>query len=256
MKTIPDIRYSDAAACKLDLYLPDCSQFPVMVFFHGGGLEGGDKRDDGDVCAILAQNGVAVASVNYRMYPDAGYPDFIVDAASAVQWVYSHIGSYGVAKAFFIAGSSAGAYLSMMLCFDRKYLAAHGIDPDGITGYIFNSAQPTTHFNVLRERGMDPRSVVADEAAPIYHIAENPAAAPMLILVSDHDIPNRLEQTNLFYSTLKLFGIGGNKVDLRLMEGYEHCGYDHAVDGNGNSIFAGLILGFIRGTTDTNRNKQ
>lgn len=256
MRTIQDICYADYAACKLDLYIPDCAEFPVMVYYHGGGLEWSDKREDREVCEKLADSGIAVASADYRMYPDAKYPDFIEDAAAAVKWVRDHIDGYGKCEGTFIAGTSAGAYLSMMLCFDKKYLKKHGIDSGEITGYVFNSAQPTTHFNVLRERGKDTRSVVIDEAAPIYHIAENPNAAPMLILVSDNDIPNRLEQTNLFCNTLRQFGYDDNKIVFKLMKGYEHCSYNHGIDDDGNNIFASIIKDFISKSISTRKNTE
>ncbi len=244
MKKVTDIKYADYPACKLDLFLPECSHFPVLIFFHGGGLEMGDKEDNGDLFAILMDKGIAAVSANYRMYPDASYPDFIIDAAAAVSWVHNHIGEYGQCEDIFIAGSSAGAYLAAMICLDERYLSVHNMRPDEIAGYLFNSAQPTTHYNVLRERGMDTRRVLIDEAAPVYHIAENTNSAPILILVSDHDMPNRLEQTKLFYNTLTLFG---HNARLLVMEGFEHCEYDHATDAHGNHILSTIVIQFING---------
>ena len=43
----------------------------------------------------VAEKGIAFVSVNYRMYPQAVYPQFIRDAAEAVGWVYKNIGKYG-----------------------------------------------------------------------------------------------------------------------------------------------------------------
>jgi acetyl esterase/lipase len=33
------------------------------------------------------KKGIAVVAANYRMYPDAKFPEFIRDCASAVAWV-------------------------------------------------------------------------------------------------------------------------------------------------------------------------
>ena len=247
MKKIENISYDLFEECKLDLYLPDSDRFNVLVYFHGGGLEGGDK----DICNTfddIIESGIAVVSANYRMYPMAKYPVFIEDAASSVKWVYDNINNYGEFDKVYIAGSSAGAYLSMMLCFDKKYLGKHGINSEDISHYIFDSAQPTTHFNVLRERGLDPRSVVIDHAAPIYHICENQNASQLLILVSDNDIPNRLEQTNLFCSTLKQFNYNDKKAIFKLMKGYGHCEYDTTLDSFGKNVLAEIIKDFINNT--------
>ena len=45
MKKLENIRYSDKHTETLDVYLPDCADFRVIVLFHGGGLEKGDKVD-------------------------------------------------------------------------------------------------------------------------------------------------------------------------------------------------------------------
>lgn len=158
MKILTDIPYvtdhaqvDTSPAHMLDLYLPDTQNFPTFLYFHGGGLVNGSKgpRFLGE---WFAKNGIAFATANYRMYPTASYPDFIKDAASAVAWVKNRIVDYGGGDRVFVGGSSAGGYLSMMLCFDAKYLAMHKIKPESIAGYIHDAGQPTTHFNVLRER--------------------------------------------------------------------------------------------------------
>lgn len=38
MKTFDDISYGQRTANVLDMYLPDCDEFPVYIHFHGGGL--------------------------------------------------------------------------------------------------------------------------------------------------------------------------------------------------------------------------
>jgi dipeptidyl aminopeptidase/acylaminoacyl peptidase len=246
MKIIKDITYDCLDVCKLDLYLPESNKFPLLVFFHGGGLVSEDKSTDMHLYEYLASNGIAVAAANYRKYPSAKYPEFIEDAASAVYWAHRKIKNYGICKNIYIAGSSAGAYLSMMLCFDKTYLGKHRINPNDIAGYIFDSAQPTTHFSILKERGINQRKVVIDDAAPIYHIGEVKIKSPIMIIIAEHDIPNRLEQTLLFCSTLKLFGYDEKKLTFKIMKGYRHLGYTNAFDANGNSVFGEVILDFIR----------
>ena len=126
MKAIKDIAYAENGnpAQTLDLYLPDERDFPIFIYFHGGGLEHGDKGNAGSplMASYLTQRGVALASANYRMYPEAKYPEFIEDAAQAVAWVKQHIAEYGGNDKIYVGGSSAGGYISMMLCFDKKYL--------------------------------------------------------------------------------------------------------------------------------------
>lgn len=245
MQITSNISYAAFYECKLDLYLPDRESFKVIIFFHGGGLEAGTKSDNKQIFSELVKNGIAVISADYRMYPCAKYPEFIEDAAAAVKWVYDNISNYGQCEGIYIAGSSAGAYLAMLLCFDKSYLARHGIDSDKIDGYIFDSAQPTTHFRILDEKGLDTRRVVIDTASPIYHIRENPNLPRMMILVSDNDMPNRLEQTRLLLGTLKHFGCPAEKVVFKLMEGFKHTEYLNLFDEKGENIFVHLVTDFI-----------
>ena len=203
MQKFKDISYGNE---KLDLYLPENKDFDLFVYFHGGGLERGDKANRPHIFEYLAACGVAVASVEYRKYPDAKYPDFIEDAAQSVAWLKKNISAYGNCKRIFVGGSSAGGYLSMMLCFDNRWLGEYGIDPMEIDGFIHDAGQPTKHYKVLKHQGIDNRRVIVDETAPLYHVGLAEKYPPMLFIVSDNDMENRLEQTQLMISTLRHFG--------------------------------------------------
>lgn len=244
MISIKDIKYGDSEFTKLDIHLPENKEFPVFIYFHGGGLEGGDKRLETAMHNTLTSNGIAVVTANYRMYPHAKYPEFIEDCAEACAWVKKHIGEYGTPSGIYIGGSSAGGYLSMMLCMDCRWLSKHGLSPLDFDGFVHDAGQPTCHFNVLRERGIDTRRVIVDDSCPLYHISTDSAYPKMLIIVSDNDMENRIEQTQLFVSTLKHFR--HSNYELKIMHG-KHCEYVYKCDSDGVSIFGKLISDFING---------
>lgn len=245
MKTIKDIYYTsyNHPRQSLDVHLPEVDCFPVLVYFHGGGIVAGSKEQA--FIPYLVSKGVAVVSCNYRLYPEATYPEFIKDAAAAVAWAYKHMGEYGEVKGIFVGGSSAGGYLTQMLCFDKKYLAMHKIDADTISGYVMDAGQPTTHFNILKERGIDTRRVVVDEAAPLYHITRDRNYAPMQIIVAENDMINRAEQTALMIATLKHMGCPDEKIDYRLVKGCKHVEYLKKYDEAGKNLFAEMVSEFI-----------
>lgn len=245
MKEIKDITYDESNRLKLDIYLPETDHFDVFIYFHGGGLEGGSKIDAINFARDLTSENIAVVSADYRMYPDAHFPDFIVDAANAVAWVTGNIRRYGNCKRIFAGGSSAGGYLSMMLCFDKRYLNNAGVDRYQIDGYIHDAGQPTVHYNVLRERGLDTRRVLIDERAPIYFVGLEPDYPPMEFIISDNDMQNRLEQTVLMVSTLRHFGYDMSKIKYKLMNS-AHCAYVSSFDEDGANIFGKLVIEFIK----------
>ena len=97
-KTETDIRYTqktDAYSQQrltLDIYHPESGgQMPVVVWFHSGGLETGNK----EIPHQLREKGLVVVGVNYRQLPKVTARETIDDAAEAVAWVFNNIGSYG-----------------------------------------------------------------------------------------------------------------------------------------------------------------
>lgn len=242
MRSYTDICYGDesASAQMLDIHLPDCDTFPVFIYFHGGCLTSGDKANHRIMPQLLTQNGICFVSANYRMYPNAAYPDFLEDAALAVSFIMKNIKNYGNATDIFVGGSSAGGYISMMLCFKDALLLKHGIKPTDISGFIHDAGQPTAHFSVLQERGLDPRRVIVDDSCPLYFIGTAPAYPRMLFIVADNDMQNRYEQTMLTLQTLRHFGHNEDTFSLKVMQG-KHCCYLN------KPIFAETVTDFIKG---------
>ena len=239
MKIIENITYGNE---KLDLYLPDDENFDLFIYFHGGGFVKGSKDARPHIYKHFANCGVAAASVEYRKYPDAAYPDFLEDCAQAVAWLKEHISEYGDCKRIFVGGSSAGGYVSMMLCFDKQWLGKYGIDPMDIDGFVHDAGQPTKHFNVLKEAGIDTRRVIVDETAPLYYVGMAEQYPPMFFIVSDEDMENRLEQTQLMISTLRHFG---HEAPLKICHG-NHCHYVKAINDDGTSPLAEMVLDFMQ----------
>ncbi len=236
----------------LDIYLPQMpnnAKTPVLVYFHGGGLESGDKCDDRNLYLELASKGLVVVSANYRMYPHVGFPVFIEDAAKAVSYTISHIQEYTSYDSIWIGGISAGGYLSMMLHFAPSYLSSYGVQEDKIAGYIFDAGQPTVHFNVLRERGIDTGAVRIDEAAPLYYLS-NPYQANtsqrFLIISAEKDIPGRKEQNELLLRTMETHGYQKEQIEYRIMPDFTHAAYVSAHDEQGHYPYTDILLHFIR----------
>ena len=158
MKTHLDIPYVANATDmqKLDIYLSETEGFDTLIWFHGGGIENGSRKDRSEYPVRVTDRGHAFVSVEYRMYPNAKFPEFIEDAAASVAYVLKNIPNLGGTGKVFVSGESAGAYITMMLCMDQHYLKDAGVDQDRIAGFISDRAQQCDHFNVMRELGMDP----------------------------------------------------------------------------------------------------
>ena len=249
MRSYLDISYSliGHPLQKLDIHLPDeGNSFPVFVYFHGGGFERGNKAGEKitPFFKYMTDRKIAVVSANYRMYPDAKYPEFIEDGAAAVAWVKNHFSEYAAMEKLFAGGSSAGGHLTMILCFDRRWLKVHGISPMDVDGFLHDAGQPTCHFRMLKERGIDPKRIVVDEAAPLFHVGLDEEYPTMRFIVSDDDMKNRYEETMLMLSALERFGHTAPKITSRVMHG-KHCKYVSALDEAGESVFGKICSEFI-----------
>ncbi|MBQ8955169.1 MAG: alpha/beta hydrolase [Clostridia bacterium] len=246
MKCWTDINYTihDDDRRRLDIFAPEGECRATVLWTHGGGLEAGNRKGFDGIAAQLCGEGVGFVSVEYRMYPDFVFPTFVEDNADAAAWLVEHAAEYGLSDKIFIGGSSAGGYLTMMLCFARRYLEKRGLTPERFAGYIFDAGQPTTHFNILRHRGEDPRLCRIDEAAPLWHVTDARPGRPVQVIYADNDMPARPQQNELLLATMRHFGYDMSLVRVKLMEGYGHCGYDYEQK-DGKWVLAGIIGDFV-----------
>src|SRR4051794_32798395 len=88
---------------------------PLVIFFHGGGFVGGDKRSvPGWLVERCLARGISVASANYPLSSQAPYPAPMLDGARAIQFLRCRSGELGIDPARIAAcGNSAGAGISL-----------------------------------------------------------------------------------------------------------------------------------------------
>ncbi len=184
--------------CKLDIYLPsnDSESFPVLVFFHGGGITGGSRGGPN-----LTSEGVCLVAPSYRLSPKAECPDYLNDAADAVAWTFKNIEKYGGdPNRIFVSGGSAGSYLASLITMDKSWLETRGVDIDRIAGLIPVSGHMITHFTVRKEKGISASCGLSDKYAPLFHVRKTPF--PIFIQCGDDDYPGRQEENKLFVSMM------------------------------------------------------
>lgn len=247
MELIKNIKYGNDEATRLDAYLPDKKGFTTIVCFHGGGLErhGKDTPNFVDIANDFVKAGYAFVSADYRIYPEAKFPDFICDAAKAIAYTKSKIAEWGGSEKIIVTGQSAGAWISLMLCLDKTYLNAEGIDPLEIEAWIIDSAQTTAHFNVLKyDKKLNSSLQRIDETAPLYFIDENTAFTKMLLIVYENDMPCRYEQNMLFYKAVLNFN-GNANISYKVLSG-AHCSGSSIKGDNGEYAYVKTALKWLR----------
>ena len=92
---------------------------PVVVWVHGGGYAGGDRRRTPDpqrftklFPSVLAA-GMALVSIDYRLGREAVFPAAVHDAKSALRWLARYADDLGIdASRIGMWGESAGGHLA------------------------------------------------------------------------------------------------------------------------------------------------
>lgn len=204
-----DIAYAPGESHSLDIYAPltPGAPKPVVVFFHGGGYDSGNKAEITWIGAALARRGYVVVVPDFRLYPQVVWPAFLQDCAAAVRWTHDNIVRYGGDPSkLVLMGHSSGAYNAMSLAVDRRWLGGVGMDPGrdvraavGLSGPYYdqpnNSRKNRTIFG--------PRRQWAD-TQPVNHA--DGRSPPLLLITGDRDNVVDPPESDLLAAKVRMSG--------------------------------------------------
>ena len=207
---------------RLDVYRPgaDAGRAPMVVFFYGGSWSSGDRADYRFVGEALASRGIVAVVADYRLSPGVRYPVFVQDSARALRWAFDHAAEYGADPArLFVMGHSAGGYNAAMLALDPRWLAAVGLTPARLAGWI-GLAGPYDFLPIG-----DPKTQVAfnwpetpPDSQPLVHASR--ASPPALLLAASQDtVVNPQRSTVAMAGRLTASGV---RVESALYDSVSH----------------------------------
>ncbi|MGH6769868.1 MAG: alpha/beta hydrolase [Xanthobacteraceae bacterium] len=105
---------------------PGEGPFPALVELHGGVWTENDRTRSRAHHEVLAGNGIAVASLDFRQ-GEGGYPNSVVDINYAIRWVKANAARLKTCPELVgIAGTSSGGHLAMLTAMrprDPRYAA-------------------------------------------------------------------------------------------------------------------------------------
>lgn len=204
------IAYGDDPRQKLDVYVPRHAlpDAPVVVFFYGGSWNSGAREDYNFVGEALASRGIVAVVADYRLYPQVRYPLFLQDAARAVAWTKAHIREFsGNPQRLYLMGHSSGGYNAAMLALDGDLLAAAGMSPKDLRGWI-GLAGPYD-FLPIENPAVRPVFFWPDsppQSQPINHVSRD-APPALLIAASKDELVNPTRNTGGLAHKLRAAGV-------------------------------------------------
>jgi acetyl esterase/lipase len=224
-RKVADIVYAqvNGKELKLDLYLPE-KKSPVVVYVHGGAWRSGSK--DNPPIAGLAEEGFAVASVEYRLSPVARFPAQLHDLQAAIRFLREKQAEYGYdARRMAIAGSSAGGHLAALVGVTTDVQAIVSFYGGSNLTTILGQSTPkgvamrAPALQLLLGEVPERTPELARQASPVFHV--DPRDPPLLLLHGDKDPQMPIEQSLEFQAKYKEFGL---PVHLEVVPGAGHGG--------------------------------
>lgn len=192
-----DVPYTDKADDKLrtlDIYAPKGAKAaPVFVFIHGGGWSKRDKDEVGAQPKLFNSTGTIVVSINYRLVPAVRHPENVQDVAAAIAWIHKNIAKFGGdPHKIVLMGHSAGSHLAALVATDDRYLAAHGLHRNQLSGVVTLDGSafdiPDRIKNGSEQiaencrRAFGEREEVQADGSPIKHVAGSVPLPPFLLV--------------------------------------------------------------------------
>lgn len=124
---------------RFDLFLPPPAArqgegpLPLVVWVHGGGAVSGSRKDIANYARVLAGQGLAVATLDYSIAPEATYPTPVRQVNAALGHLAAQASRWGLdGTRLVLAGDSAGAHIAAQvanLTVVPAYAQALGIAP-------------------------------------------------------------------------------------------------------------------------------
>jgi acetyl esterase/lipase len=220
IRCLSGVSYGPAKCQQLDLYLPCHSDFPIVVYVHGGSWVSEDKCDYQVVGRYLAAHGVGAVLINYRLPPETNVTGELKDTARAVAWTWQNIRTYGGDPGrLFLFGHSAGGHLVAVLATDPRWLTSENLSPELVRGVIcleavFNINSNVRWFGV----GYAFADTDGDALSPVQHV--RPGLPPFLLGVGEYGPCYMKRQARQFHGALREHGCESEYYQARDQDHY------------------------------------
>ncbi len=242
------VQYKQVGDTKLFLHVfnpnghKDSDQRPAIVFFFGGGWNGGTPKQFDPHCRYLASRGMVAITAEYRVKSRNKTTPFecVKDGKSAIRWVRENAGKLGVdPRRIAAGGGSAGGHVAAATG------NCPGLEEKGENLKISSKPDALVLFNPVYDnsaKGFGHNRVKPrwKEISPMHNIAKGSPPTVVFLGTKDKLIP---VSTAKEYEK-RLVAVGSRSV-LHLYEGAAHGFFNHGRKGNAYSDTVGKMDDFL-----------
>lgn len=167
-----NLAYGPGERERIDYFPGGSPDAPLLIFFHGGFWQRGDKSIYSFVAEPFIAQGVSVALVNYTLCPANSVDGIVAQAQRSLAWLWRHAGELACSRErWFVGGHSAGGQIAARLMATRWPELGLDLPARMLRGAVLVSAlfdlEPlcaTTHNDGLRMSLAQARA-----ASPLRH---------------------------------------------------------------------------------------
>lgn len=241
--TIEDVAYRTIPSGDLlaRLYRPiGDGPFPAVVSVHGGRWVSQSRLTNEVIDRSLAEAGVVVMALDFRMPPEARYPEPVADINFAIRWLKQSASRFGGSPALVGGiGTSSGGHQTMLNALrphDPRYAAIPLPDSNADASLAYVVAcwpvlDPLTRYRMVKQKNMeihikshdaywpDEESMGEGNPQAIVERGEAKALPPVLLIQGTGDNIVPPEMTRRFADTYRA---KGGSVALETFEDKPH----------------------------------
>lgn len=244
VKRIRGVEFARSGSHKLhlDVYTPVAKQGeprPTVIQVHGGGWIVGSRAEQGiPLLNHLASCGWVGFNIDYRLSPQATFPDHVVDVKRAIAWVREHAEEYGADPDFIcITGGSAGGHLTALAALtagDPEYQPGFEDADTSVAAAVpfygvYDLTNPDgVYYPELRDNVLEPyvfKAMYSEhperfrDASPTYRVRRD--APPFLVIHGDSDTLVPVPDARTFVKRLR--DVSDETVLYAELVGAEHA---------------------------------
>ena len=241
---VEDVEYQrqGGRALLARLYRPaGAGPFPAVLQVHGGAWVNKDRTDNDFISRALAESGILVASIDFRMPPEAPYPGSLADINLATRWLKHRARTYNSRPDWVgTLGTSSGGHQALLAAMrpdDPRYVALALADAPKVDARVafvvsgWGVLDPLLRYHLAKKAGNDELvenhhafwgdEATMSEASPpaILDRGEKVSLPPALVFGGDADEWVPVETMRRLVDGWKK---AGGEVELEFYRGANH----------------------------------